>query len=250
MNQLLIGIGLNQRSKMFESRSLPTGFHIRPASLDDLPGIADLMNACDIADGDQPGNTPEELLVELNRTGFNPEVDAWVVERAEGDLVVGYGEEAVKKAIDLSKGTGESVLKNATLKPYIDNFKSNVIVSMVFEFPAEARKVQDGGMFKIDVSKAEAIVGSIDYEANVLNGVLELISKNEQANKDLVNTLNGLKGMGAMAGPEVAELVNNINLAASADKISLTFSISDELVEKLKNKMAEKTKGIVAPPTE
>lgn len=92
MNQLLIGTGLNQRSKMFESRSLPTGFRIRPASLGDLPGIADLMNACDIADGDQPGNTPEELLVELNRTGFNPEVDAWVVERAEGDLVVGYGE--------------------------------------------------------------------------------------------------------------------------------------------------------------
>jgi hypothetical protein len=187
--------------------------------------------------------------VQILNVQEDPKQDVAVCFLNENTVVAGKND-AVKKTIDLSKGTGQCILKNVKLKPYIDAFKPNVIVSMAFEFPEEARKVQDGGMFKVDVSKAEAIVGSIDYEASVLNGALELISKNEQANKDLVNTLNGLKGMGAMAGPEVAELVNNINLAASADKISLTFSISDELVEKLKKKMGEKAKGIATPPSE
>jgi len=50
------------------------------------------MNACDIADGDQPGSTQDELLVEFQRTDFNADVDAWVVERAGDDFFAGYGE--------------------------------------------------------------------------------------------------------------------------------------------------------------
>ncbi len=158
--------------------------------------------------------------------------------------------EIVKKVIDLVKGEGQSVLKNARLKPYIDQFKSNVILSFVFEFPENAKKVQDSGMIKMDLSKAEVIQGSVDYDANALTGIIEMISNNEQANKDLANTLNGLKGMGAMAGPDVAELVNNINITGSADRITLTFTITDELAEKLKAKVEEKTKEMVTYPNE
>ena len=74
------------------NQSLPSGFHLRPPTLEDLPGIADLFNACDIADGDQPGSTTDELLLEFQKTGFAPEVDAWVIISIDDGLIVSYGE--------------------------------------------------------------------------------------------------------------------------------------------------------------
>ena len=103
-------------------------------------------------------------------------------------------------------------------------------------------------MFKADLSKAEVIVGQVDYTGSAWEGEIAVVCPNEEGNKQLVNALNGLKGMAAMGGPEVAELVNNINLSASADQITLTFSITDELIDKLKKKMEEKAKGMVPPP--
>lgn len=78
--------------KMNSNQSLPDGLRLRPPSLEDLSEIADLINDCDIADGDQPGSTAAELLIEFQRTDFNPEVDAWVIERAADNSIVSYGE--------------------------------------------------------------------------------------------------------------------------------------------------------------
>lgn len=92
MNPLLSGIYKNRPLKMYNNQSLPDGLRIRSPSLDDLSGIADLINACDIADGDQAGSTVDELLIEFQRSDFNPEIDAWVIERTKDDLIVCYGE--------------------------------------------------------------------------------------------------------------------------------------------------------------
>ena len=74
------------------NQSLPAGFGIRPPTIEDLSGIAALLNACDLADGDQPETTANELMLEFKRTGFNLEADAWVITRDEDGLVVGYAE--------------------------------------------------------------------------------------------------------------------------------------------------------------
>lgn len=160
----------------------------------------------------------------------------------DGKTIAAGKIEILKKVIDLVKGEGQSVLKNDKLKPYIDKFKADVILSFVFEIPEKDKKVQDSGMLKMDLSKAEVIKGSFDYADKAFKGIIEMISHNEQANKDLANTLTGLKGMGAMAGPEIAELVNNIQITGSADRLSITAAVTDELVEKLKAKMDEQTK--------
>ena len=55
-------------------------------------------------------------------------------------------------------------------------------------------------------------------------------------------TLPGLAD--GVAGPEVAELISNIQLTAEADHIKLSFSLSNELLEKLREKAQEKQKGI------
>lgn len=158
--------------------------------------------------------------------------------------------EPLKKVIDLFKGEGQSVLKNDKLKPYIGKFKTNVILSFVFEIPEKDKKVTDGGMFKMDLSKAEVLKGNFDYDDKAFKGVIEMISHNEQANKDLATTLTGLKGMGAMAGPEIAELVNNITITGLADRLSITVTVSDELAEKLKAKMDEQAKAMGTFPGE
>lgn len=164
------------------------------------------------------------------------------------NIIAGGKIEGVKKVVDLSKGEGQNIFANAKMKPYIEKFKSGAIASFVIDFPEEAKKVQDTPMLKMDLSKAEVIFGHVEYTGSAWDGEIAVVCPNEEGNTQLVNALNGLKGMAAIGGPEVAELVNNINLSASADQITLTFNIADELVDKLKKKMEEKSKGMVPPP--
>ncbi len=164
------------------------------------------------------------------------------------NIIAGGKIDGVKKVVDLSKGEGQNILANARMKSYIEKFKSGAIASFVFDFPEEAKKVQETPMFKMDLTKAEVILGNVEYTGTAWDGEIALVCPNEEGNKQLVNTLNGLKGMGAMAGPEVGELVSNINLSASAEQITLTFNITDELIDKLKKKMEEKKEGMAPPP--
>jgi hypothetical protein len=163
-------------------------------------------------------------------------------------IIAGGKIDGVKKVTDLSKGEGKNILANAKMNPYIEKFKSGAIASFVIDFPEEGKKVQDTPMLKMDFSKAEVIFGHVEYTGSAWDGEIAVVCPNEEGNKQLVNALNGLKGMAAMGGPEVEELVNNINLSASADQITLAFNITDELVDKLKKKMEEKAKGMVPPP--
>jgi len=154
--------------------------------------------------------------------------------------------DVVKKVVDLFEKKGENIYKSESLKPFIKQFKDNSIFSFVFALPENMKKVQgEGSPVKVDLSKAEAVLGFADYNDDVLNGEIVVVSHNEEGNTQAVTTLNGLKGMGAMAGPEVAELLNNITLTSSADEIKLAFAISKGLMEKLKAKADEKKENPV-----
>jgi len=163
------------------------------------------------------------------------------------DSVVAAGKiDGVKKVIDLSKGEGQSVMANARLKPYIEKFSG--MVSFVIEFPEDAKKVHQLPMGAFDLTKAEVILGEFNFSGGAYTGEISLICPNEEGNQQLVTTLNGFKGMAGMAGPEAAEIANKIELTASADKVTLSFDIPKELLEKLQKTMEEKTKGMM--PTE
>lgn len=193
----------------------------------------------------------EEVLTEEDYKGvliLKKEGDDDVFALVSGNIVSAGNIKAVKKVIDLSKGEGKSIMTNDRMKGYIKKFKSGDILSFVLDFPANAKKVHDMGMAKIDLTKAEVILGGFTYTGSAWTGELAMVCPNEEGNNQLVTTVNGLKGMAAMAGPEFGELVNNIDLAASADQVTLSFTITDELVEKLKKKMEEKAKGMVPPP--
>ncbi len=150
----------------------------------------------------------------------------------------------IKKVVDLSKGEGANILNNPKMKSYLAKAGSSSILSFVFQFPEKMKGMKGNGMIRTDFSKAEALYGNIDFKSSNWLGEIVLISFNEEGNNNLVNTLNGLKGLGAMGGPEVAELINNININATPDSINISFKISEELLEKLKTKAEEKAKTL------
>ena len=71
---------------------LDASLTLRSVRWDDLNAIAQLIYAVCEADGDIiVAVTPEDLANSWKHAGFNPELDAWLVETREGQ-VVGYGE--------------------------------------------------------------------------------------------------------------------------------------------------------------
>ncbi|MCK4836465.1 MAG: hypothetical protein KAT17_07500 [Candidatus Aminicenantes bacterium] len=163
-------------------------------------------------------------------------------------VIVLGNQKNIESIIDLEQKGGKNILDNSRLKPFLGQLKANTLMSFVFDFPENLKEAQpQGAPFKMDLSKAEILHGFINYENLAWSGEIKLISKDEESNKQIVNLLNGLKGMAVLAGPEVAELVSNINLTSSADNIKLTFSISDELVKKLQKKVKEKSSGFMQP---
>ncbi len=155
---------------------------------------------------------------------------------------------ALKKTIDLSKGTGDSVLKNPKMSAYLKEFNSGAIMNFAALLPDEAKKVQDSPMFKVDLTKAEAVTGFFTLSGSTWKGAINLINPNEEANNQLVSALNQMKPMAAMAGPEAAELANTITIKGAADSLTLDFAIPQELVDKLVQKAKEKA-AAMAPPT-
>lgn len=153
--------------------------------------------------------------------------------------------EGVKKVAALAGKTGNNILDDPKMKSYMEKAGNASIFSFVFRFPEKMKGMKGNGMIQADLSKAEALYGNIDFSSNTWSGKFVLISLNKEGNNNLVTTLNGLKGLGAMGGPEIAELINKININATPDSIILSFEISNELLEKLKKKAEEKSKGLL-----
>ena len=114
--------------------------------------------------------------------------------------LVSLGDPAgVKKAIDSFKaGAGE--ITNANLKAHIGKLKSDAVFSLVAAFPEEMKKNQGSGMMQFDLTKAEALIAAVDYDGGSWSLSITMISRNEEANNEIVAKLNGLKMMGRGAG--------------------------------------------------
>jgi hypothetical protein len=167
------------------------------------------------------------------------------------NIVIGT-EVQMKQAVDLAQNSGKSVLKNAVMMKYVDKLKKDSMFWLAIgNIPDKFKNAPAGGMMPADLSKAEALIGYLDYKGKTFSGEFQLISQNEQGNKQIVDMLNGLKALGAMGSakePELGQLLNGIQLSSSADAIKLTFSLSEELMNKLSDKAKDKAKGML-PPT-
>jgi hypothetical protein len=140
-------------------------------------------------------------------------------------------------------------LKTAALMKYVDKLdKKKMFWLAVGNIPEKMKRQPQGGMMPVDLSKAEAFTAVVDFKGKVLSGELRLVSMDEQGNKQIADMLNGLKSLGAMGAskePELAQLLNGIQLGSAADHVHLTFSFPEELLQKLSAK--SKAKGMMPP---
>jgi mycothiol synthase len=67
----------------------PNDFVFRPATIEDLLAVVDLVNACSVAEGGRPDETPEVLRSDWETTGFNLATDSWAAVTPDG-RIVGY----------------------------------------------------------------------------------------------------------------------------------------------------------------
>lgn len=70
---------------------LPDGYMVRPVARTDAQGVADLINATDVAAGAPAETTAAEVAENWDEDGFDMECGACVIENAEG-MIVGYEE--------------------------------------------------------------------------------------------------------------------------------------------------------------
>jgi mycothiol synthase len=68
-------------------RSLPDGYAIRPATLDDLDGVAEMLLADDLADTGQSDFDADFLRDQWSSPGLDLSVDAWVVTDPRSTIV-------------------------------------------------------------------------------------------------------------------------------------------------------------------
>ncbi len=73
------------------SSPLPSGYTLRPPTLDDLEAVTALLNACAQAEYGTADVSSSDILADWQHTGFALETDAWLVLSQHGQ-VVGYAD--------------------------------------------------------------------------------------------------------------------------------------------------------------
>ena len=191
---------------------------------------------------------PEQKLVKNEKDFRFAFLDRW-------NIALGTPAQ-IKTTIDLLKGKGNSARKSKALAVCLDKIDRDAMFWMALTALPDSVKSQPktGGMFPVDLSKAESFLGFVDYRDKMLSAELQLISRNEQGNKQLADTLNGFKAIGAMGlgkdpkNAEFGELINSITVTSSADNIKLKFAISETLMNKLGEKAKSTAEGYMKKP--
>jgi hypothetical protein len=153
----------------------------------------------------------------------------------------------MKRVIDLSQGTGKSILLCEQMESYLNTPCSAAMASFAFIVPEELKKKYENGLFQFDLSKAEIVSGNIDQRSKVWEGEFKLISKNARGNAQLISVLAFVKTLaGATLGAEFSEMIDNIHLSSSAEDITLTFAANENELAKLYKKINDAQIGLSA----
>jgi hypothetical protein len=165
------------------------------------------------------------------------------------DSNIAFGnEEVVKTVIDIYQRKTENVLKNQELVSLINQTNKEAIFWGAILIPPEVmqKTATQNPMF----SAFEAVTAAalyFDYKNKNIIAEIKMMSEDETKNKQIVDALNGIKAMGAMAAakePDVGELLDKLEISSGPDHAKIYASIPEELIDKLKSK----TK--ITPPEE
>jgi hypothetical protein len=148
----------------------------------------------------------------------------------------------VKKAVDLFKGKGKSILQNDKQKTYVNMLDKKALFAVVYNIPKTLRVKKNVGMGQFNFTKAECFLGSAWRTSSTFEVDLKLLSKDKVANDGMKNLLNMAKGFGA-SQPDYKELLDAIQINSDENMLNITMSVTDAFIEKMKAKAKAKFGG-------
>jgi len=149
-----------------------------------------------------------------------------------------FGSEAgVKGIIDVHQKKAESVMKNEDFKAKLKKVDKSSIAWVAISIPADLVKKGVESMPQLKVLEGvTAVTMSFDYRLSNYIADIRTMGGSGEQNKNLGDTLNGFKGLGAMMGgqePVVGEFLNAVEVTSGKDFVRLYVSVSEELMEKV-----------------
>ena len=149
-----------------------------------------------------------------------------------------FGSEAgVKGIIDVHQKKAESVMKNEDFKAKLKKVDKSSIAWVAISIPADLVKKGVESMPQLKVLEGvTAVTMSFDYRLSNYIADIRTMGGSGEQNKNLGDTLNGFKGLGAMMGgqePVVGEFLNAVEVTSGKDFVRLYISVSEELMEKV-----------------
>ena len=162
-----------------------------------------------------------------------------------------FGDEAsVMSSIDVILKKKDSVLKNEELTALIGRTNKDALLWGAILLPQEVMEEATAGNPMVSgLSAIRSLALFFDYKnANLMADIL-LMSDDATKNKQIADSLTGLKGLGGLfAGenPEIADLIGRIEITSGDDNVRISASIPESLIntitEKEKAKAEEKEK--------
>ncbi len=164
----------------------------------------------------------------------------------DSNIVVGT-DAHVKKVIDVHQKKAESILKNQEISNLIKGMNKSAMAYGAFLIPSGVRKGAASQNPMLSVFESiTSIILAFDYKDKTFLAEIKAQSPDAAKNKQIADTLNGFKALGAAAAskePELGELLNRVEIASAADSVKITASIPEETAKILGQKMkAQKAK--------
>lgn len=151
--------------------------------------------------------------------------------------------EAVKAVIDVCEKKAKNLTNNAELNALIKAANREALFWGTLLLPAEAMaELAKSNAMLASLQHLRALTMSFDYKNKSLLAEIKAMGADESQNKQIADLITGMKAMGAMAAtkyPEVVEVFNRLEVGSSPQSVSLKFTLPEELMIKLGDRMKQ-----------
>jgi hypothetical protein len=106
--------------------------------------------------------------------------------------------------------------------------------------PPKAASESAGNPMLPDIKSVKSVSFNFDYKNKNILLEIKAASADAEKNQKIATQLNGFKSLGAMAAaekPEIGELMNAIKISSSDEFITISATIPEELLTKLKGEL-------------
>lgn len=168
----------------------------------------------------------------------------------ESNILVG-SERGVKAVIDVYQKKAENVAKNPDIGRVLKAADQQAMVWGAFAVPAGTLKAaaEQNPMMK-SLENLNGVTLTFDYRNQALSISIRALGGSEAENKQVADMLTGLKALGEGAAakePAVGEALNRLEIGAGPDAISLSISLPQDLLDKLRGAAQAKVEGMLKP---